>query len=65
MVQREWIDTLRTWSAEGDTKLHFFAEKVLYNCREGNEEHSLDAPIFMLYDSGKDKEVCMCDRCDS
>ena len=57
MVQREWLDTLRAWSAEGDTKLHFFAEKVLYNCREADAEHQLDAPIFLLYDSGHDKEV--------
>lgn len=64
MVQREWVDTLHTWSAEGDTKLHFYAEKVLYNCREGDEEHSLDAPIFLLYDSGKDKEVLAARRTD-
>ena len=57
MVQREWLDTLRVWSAEGDTKLHFFAEKVLYNCRQEDAEYQLDAPIFLLYDSGHDKEV--------
>lgn len=57
MVQREWLDTLRVWSAEGDTKLHFFAEKVLYNCRQEDAGAPADAPIFLLYDSGHDKEV--------
>ena len=57
MEEKEWVPILRQWSAEGDTKLHFFAEKVLYNCRKENEEHLLDAPIFVLYDNGNEKEV--------
>ena len=57
MVEKEWVPILRRWSEEGDTKLHFFAEKVLYNCKKENEEHLLDAPIFVLYDNGNEKEV--------
>ena len=54
VVREEWREILLHWSQCGDTKLHFFADKVLYNAREkNNREHYLDEPIFLLYDSGE------------
>ena len=37
-IRNEWLPILHQWSEQSDTKLHFFAEKVLYNSREKNEE---------------------------
>ena len=54
-IRNEWLPILHQWSEQSDTKLHFVAEKVLYNSREKNEEeHYLDEPIFLLYDSGEE-----------
>ena len=55
-MNEEWIDILKDWSANGDTKLHFFAEKVLYNAN-ANNPHLLDEPIFVLYDSPEGEDV--------
>ena len=57
MVDKEWVPILRQWSAEGDAKLRFFAEKVLYNSRKENDEQILDAPNFVLYDNANEKQV--------
>lgn len=56
MVNEEWKDILHEWSEHGDTKLHFFAEKVLFNCDPSNE-HLLDEPIFVLYNSPEGENV--------
>lgn len=48
---------MKQWSEQGDTKLHFFAEKVLYNCLRSEQDPSLDDPIFMLYDGSKNTDV--------
>ena len=54
-VKEHWLPILEKWKEEGNTKLHFFASKVLYNCREENlKEQYLNDPIFILYDSGSD-----------
>ena len=50
------MDILKDWSEHGDTKLHFFAEKVLYNANKNNP-HLLDEPIFVLYNSPEGEDV--------
>ena len=55
-MNEEWIDILKDWSANGDTKLHFFAEKVLYNAN-ANNSYLLDEPIFVLYKSPEEEDV--------
>ena len=59
VIENEWQEILHDWSEHGDSKLHFFAEKVLYNCNTKNE-HSLDEPIFILYDSPQGENVDFC-----
>lgn len=56
-MRQKWKPILQQWSEQGDTKLHFFAEKVLYNCLRSEHDPSLDEPIFILYDGSKNTDV--------